>query len=149
MGIFATPPKIRRKSWWSLLLVIPLFCEVFIFSSRAHRESDAASRQESSFGTVIECRSVKGGYFCDYIFPVDGSQYKGASHWNSDLMYGQTVEVSYDPQDPRMNTTGSFAEQARSDWIFVCVWMLLAIGLVAGVVYPRASDRKGFGQQAS
>jgi hypothetical protein len=145
VDIFATRPKTRRKSWWSLLLVIPLFYQVFIFASRSHRESDAAGRQEISSGTVIECRPVKGGYFCDYIFPVDGKHYKGASHWDSDLMYGQTVDVSYDSDDPRMNTIGSFAEQARSDWTFACVWLLLVIGLAVGVVYTRVSDREASG----
>ena len=109
--------------------------------SRAATENDVASRQQKSLGTVIDCRSVKGGYHCSYTFPVDGDQYKGDCHSHSNWLGGNTVVVYYDPQDLRTTALEDFSAQSRKDRQMVYVLLLMMVAAVAYIFYARAIYR--------
>jgi hypothetical protein len=138
------------KSWcivsWAVVL---LFC-VFDLASRAIRENDAASTQQTSFGTITDCeRSGRSGYSCNYVFPVEGEQYTGDSRSDSYRTFGQTVVVYYDSQAPTTSALEDFSGKARKDWNFVYIFLLMIAALVAFVLYSKATDRKDSKQRTT
>jgi hypothetical protein len=150
VDFFGPRSKNDWKSWHSLWNAIPLLVCVFVFASRATTENDAASRQETSFGTIADCeRSGRGGYSCHYVISVDGEQYASHSQEDSYHLLGQTVVVYYDSQNPRMTALEDFSGKAKKDWNFVYVFLLMIAALVGFVLYSKATDRKDSKQQTT
>ena len=142
MDSFAPRFKNNWKSWHSLWWAIPLLFCIFDFASRAARENDAEAVQRTSFGTITDCeRSGRSGYSCNYVFLVDGEQYPGNDRADSYLLFGKTVVVYYDSQNPTMSALDDFSRKSRRDWNFVYILLFMIAALVALALYPKATDR--------
>jgi hypothetical protein len=78
-----------------------LFCIIFV-GYRAAVENDSARRQQTSFGTIVQCEQRGRGNenYCQYTFSVGDEQYAGVSTAEQGLRFGQTAMVYYDSQDP-------------------------------------------------
>lgn len=130
-----------RRSLWPLVSFL-LFCSIF-FGYRAAVENDSAHRQQTSFGTVIQCEQRGRGNenYCHYTFPVGDEQYAGVSKAEQGLAFGQTAMVYYDSQDPRVSALEDFSEQSRSNTRFVYLFLLALAATVAFTVWDRAPER--------
>jgi hypothetical protein len=130
-----------RRSLWPLVSLL-LFCIIF-FGYRAAVENDSAHRQQTSFGTVIQCEQRGRGNdnYCHYTFPVGDEQYAGVSKAEQGLGFGQTAMVYYDSQDPRVSALEDFSEQSRSNTRFVYLFLLALAATVAFTVWDRAPER--------
>ena len=140
--------KSRRSLWQPVIFFV--FCIVF-FGFRAADQYDAASRQQTSFGTVGQCERRGRGHenYCHYTFPVGDEQYAGVSQAAPDLELGQTVVVYYDNQDPGVNALENFAEQSRKSRRFVYVFLLVLVAVVAFTVWDRAPKRETSGDRTA
>jgi hypothetical protein len=76
------------------------------------------------------------------VFPVDGEQYTGSDRADSYLLFGKTVVVYYDSQDPTMSALDDFSGKSRRDRNFVYIFLLMVAALVAFVLYSKATDRE-------
>jgi len=139
-------PRSRNdgKSWhrlWSLVSVLA-FCIVF-FGYRAAVENDSASRQQTSFGTILECNQRGRGHenYCHYTFPVGDEQYAGVSKAEEGVGFGQTAIVYYDSQDPRVSALENFSEQSRKNMRFVYFLLSTLAASVAFILWDRAPHR--------
>jgi hypothetical protein len=130
-----------RRSLWPFVSFL-LFCSIF-FGYRAAVENDSAHRQQTSFGTVIQCEQRGRGNenYCHYTFPVGDEQYAGVSKAEQGLAFGQTAMVYYDSQDPRVSALEDFSEQSRSNTRFVYLFLLALAATVAFTVWDRAPER--------
>lgn len=126
-----------RHSVWSLVSVL-LFGIVF-FGYRAAVENDSASRQQTSFGTIVQCEQRGRGHenYCHYTFPVGDQQYAGVSKAEQGVGFGQTAMVYYDSQDPRVSALENFSEQSRESMRFVYFLLTLA-AIGAFILWDRA-----------
>jgi len=132
------------KSWhrlWSLVSVLA-FCIVF-FGFRAEVAHDSASRQQTSFGTILQCehRGRGNGNYCDYTFPVGDEQYAGVSKAEEGVGFGQTAIVYYDSQDPKVNALENFSEQSRKSRLLVYFFLLTLAATIAFILWDRAPNR--------
>jgi hypothetical protein len=137
------------RTWWPFI-VFSLFCIVFL-GYRAATEKDAASRQKTSSGTIGQCeeRGRSNQNYCDYTFLVDDEQYTGVNKAHSGVLFGQTVTVYYDSQDPRINALEDFSEQSRHDLRFACILGLVLTAVVALALWGRAPSGEISNKQAS
>jgi hypothetical protein len=110
----APSSKSGWTSWNSLWYAILLLFLLFHFASHAMSENDEASMQRTSFGTITDCeRSGRSGYFCKYVFPVDGEEYTGGDRVDSYRMFGQIVMVYYVSQEPSVNALEEFSQKSH------------------------------------
>jgi hypothetical protein len=131
------------KSHNSLWRAVPglLF---FVFSAcffgfKAAGEKDAASREQTSFGLVTGCKdSTRGANYCHYTFSAGDEQYRGVSQAASDVVFGQTMTVYYDSQDPTINALEDFSEKSRTDENWLYVFLLLIVAFIALIFYLKA-----------
>ena len=125
--------KSRRPLWPFVSFL--LFCIVF-FGYRAYVENDSASRQQTSFGTIVQCEERGRGHenYCDYTFPVGDEQYAGVSIAEQGVRFGQTAMVYYDGQDPRVSALEDFSEQSRKSMRFVYFLLLTLAATVAFIL---------------
>ncbi len=130
-----------RRPLWPLVSFL-LFCIVF-FGYRAAVENDSASRQQTSFGTIVQCEQRGRGYenYCHYRFPVGDEQYAGVSKAEQGAGFGQTAMVYYDSQDPRVSALEDFSEQSRKSMRFVYFLVLMLVATVAFILWDRAPHR--------
>ena len=130
-----------RRPLWPLVSFL-LFCIVF-FGYRAAVENDSASRQQTSFGTIIQCEQRGRGHdnYCHYTFPVGDEQYAGVSKAEQGAGFGQTAMVYYDSQDPRVSALEDFSEQSRKSMRFVFFLVLTLVATVAFILWDRAPHR--------
>jgi hypothetical protein len=79
---FARRSKNDGKSWHPLWKPVPVvvFC-VFFFGFRAANQNVAASKQQTSLGTIGQCEHRGRGNenYCHYTFPVGDEQYTGVN----------------------------------------------------------------------
>ena len=96
-------------------------------------ESDSASRQQTSFGTIVQCeqRGRGNANYCHYTFPVGDEQYEGVSKAEQGAEFGQTAMVYYDSQDPRVSALEDFSEQRRENMLSVYFCLLTPAATVA------------------
>ena len=129
--------KSRRPLWPSVSFL--LFCIVF-FGYRAAVESDSASRQQTRFGTIVQCEQRGRGHenYCHYTFPVGDEQYAGVNIAVQGVGFGQTAMVYYDSQDPRVSALEDFFEQSRKSMRFVYFLLLILAATVAFILWDRA-----------
>jgi len=106
-------------------------------------ENDSASRQQTSFGTILQCEQRGRGNdnYCHYTFPVGDEQYAGVSKAGQGLGFGQTAMVYYDSQDPRVNALENFSEQSRTSMRFVYFLLLTLAATVGFILWNRAPYR--------
>jgi hypothetical protein len=132
--------KSRRPLW--PLVSFFLFCIVF-FGYRAAVENDSASRQQTSFGTIVQCEQRGRGHenYCHYTFPVGDEQYAGVSEAEQGARFGQTAMVYYDSQDPRVSALEDFSEQSRKSMCSVYFLLLTLVATVAFILWDRAPHR--------
>jgi hypothetical protein len=130
-----------RRPLWPLVSFL-LFCIVF-FGYRAAVESDSASRQQTSFGSIVQCEQRGRGNenYCHYTFPVGDEQYAGVSKAEQGAGFGQTATVYYDSQDPRVSALEDFSEQSRKSMRFVYFLLLTLAATVALILWDRAPQR--------
>jgi hypothetical protein len=130
-----------RRPLWPLVSFLP-FCIVF-FGYRAAVENDSASRQQTSFGTIVQCEERGRGHenYCHYTFPVGDEQYAGVSKAEQGARFGQTAMVYYDSQDPRVSALEDFSEQSRKSMRFVDFLLLALAATVAFILWDRAPYR--------
>jgi hypothetical protein len=130
-----------RRPLWPLVSFL-LFCVVF-FGYRAAVENDSASRQQTSFGTIVQCEQRGRGNenYCHYTFPVGDEQYAGVSKAEQRAGFGQTATVYYDSQDPRVSALEDFSEQSRKSMRFVYFLLLTLAATVAFILWDRAPYR--------
>ena len=126
------------------------FCIVF-FGFRAEVAHDSASRQQTSFGTILQCehRGRGNGNYCDYTFPVGDEQYANVDKAAPELELGQTVVVYYDSKYPETNALEDFSEQSRKDGRFVSILLLVFGAVVAAIFWDRTPYRKTAGEPTS
>lgn len=124
------------------LLSFLLFCIIF-FGYRAAVENSSASRQQTSFGTIVQCeqRGRGNGNYCHYTFPVGDEQYSGVSKAEQGVGFGQKAMVYYDSQDPRVSALEDFSEQSRKSMRFVYLLLLALAATVAFILWDRAPRR--------
>jgi hypothetical protein len=117
-----------------------LFLIVF-FGYRAAVESNSASRQQTSFGTILQCEQRGRGYenYCHYTFAAGDEQYEGVSKAEQGVGFGQTAIVYYDSQDPRVSALEDFSEQSRKSMRFVYFLLLTLSATVAFILWDRAT----------
>ena len=116
-----------------------LFCIIF-FGFRAAVENDSARRQQTSFGTIVQCEQRGRGSenYCHYTFPVGDEQYAGVSKAEQGVGFGQTATVYYDSQNPRVSVLEDFSEQRRKNMRFVYFLLLTLAATVAFILWDRA-----------
>jgi hypothetical protein len=147
-SIFAPRPKTDSKSGYFLWRTVPLLAFIFFIAFQVETDEDAASRQQTSFGLVTECRYYgKGGHYCDYTFPVGGEQYAGTSSANSNVQFGKTVVVYYDFQDPNRSALQDFSEKSRKDRNYLYLFLFLFAAFVAFILYSKTDYRRGSNQR--
>lgn len=145
MNFFNSAPGPRDgksgRPLWPLVSFL-LFCIVF-FGYRAAVEKDSASRQQTSFGTILQCENRGRGNenYCHYTFPVGDEQYAGVSEAGQGAGFGQTATVYYDSQDPRVSALEDFSEQSRKSMRFVYFLLLTLAATVAFILWDRAPYR--------
>jgi hypothetical protein len=146
---FAPRSKNDGKSWHPLWKPVPVvvFC-VFFFGFRAANQNVAASKQQTSFGTIGQCEHRGRGNenYCHYTFPVGDEQYTGVNRAAPEVDFDQTVVVYYDVQDPGVNALEDFAEQSRKNKRFVYILLLVLVAIVAFILWDRAPYRKTSGE---
>ena len=127
-----------QRSLWGLIIFL-LFGLSF-FSLRAGTETDAASRQQTSFGTVTQCelRGKGADNYCHYTFPVGDEQYAGVSKTAREVGFGQTVEVYYDSEHPGTNALEDFSQQSRTDRRLEYIFLLALVSIVTFTLWDRA-----------
>jgi len=127
-----------RRPPWSLVAFL-LFCIIF-FGYRAAVENDSARRQQTSFGTIVQCEQRGRGNenYCHYTFPVGDEQYAGVSKAGQGVGFGQTAMVYYDSQNPRVSALEDFSEQSRKSMRFVYFFLLTLAATVAFILWDRA-----------
>lgn len=132
--------KSRRPLW---PLVPLLLLPIVFFGRRAVVEKDSASRQQTSFGTLLDCKQRGRGNenYCHYMFPVGDEQYAGVSEAEQGSAFGQTVIVYYDSQDPRVSSLEDFSEQSRENMRFVYFFVVTLAVTGALILWARASQR--------
>ena len=132
--------KSRRPLWPFVSLL--LFCIVF-FGYRAAVENDSASRQQTSFGTIVQCeqRGRDNENYCHYTFSVGDEQYAGVSKAEQRAGFGQTATVYYDSQDPRVSALEDFSELSRKNMRSVYFFLLTLAATVAFILWDRAPYR--------
>lgn len=131
--------KSRRPLW---PLVPFLLLPVVFFGRRAVVEKDSASRQRTSFGTLLECKQRgRGENYCHYMFPVGDERYTGVSEAEQGAAFGQTAIVYYDSQDPRVSALEDFSEQSRKSMRFVYFFVVTLAVTVALILWHRAPHR--------
>jgi hypothetical protein len=118
------------------------FCIVF-FGFRAEVAHDSASRQQTSFGTILQCehRGRGNGNYCHYTFPVGDEQYAGVSKAEEGVGFGQTAIVYYDSQDSKVNALENFSEQSRKSRLLVYFFLLTLAATIAFILWDRAPNR--------
>jgi hypothetical protein len=116
--------KPRSRLWG--FVVFTIACILF-YGHRAIVENDTAKRQQTSFGTTDQCERRGKGYenWCHYSFAVGDLWYRGVSQTYPEVTFGQTVEVHYDSQNPRMNALEDFSGKSRKDERFVYILLLV------------------------
>ena len=104
---------------------------------------DSASRQQTSFGTIVQCEQRGRGHenYCHYTFPVGDEQYTGVSKAGQGAKFGQTAIVYYDSQDPEVSALEDFSKQSRESMRFVYVLLLTLAATVAFILWDRAPHR--------
>jgi hypothetical protein len=119
-----------------------LFC-IVLFGYRAVVENDSASRQQTSFGTIVQCEQRGRGNenYCHYTFPVGDEQYAGVSKAEQGAGFGQAAMVYYDSQDPRVSALEDFSEQSRKNMRFVYFLLLTLVATVAFILWDGAPHR--------
>jgi hypothetical protein len=129
-----------RRSLWPLIFFL-LFGIVF-FGYRAAVQNDSASRQQTSFGTIIQCEQRGRGMdnYCHYMFPVGDELYSGVSNAEPGVGYGQKAKVYYDSQDPWVSTLEDFSEQSRTSMHFACFLVLALAATVAFTLWDRSPN---------
>ena len=132
--------KSRRPLWPFVSFL--LFC-IVLFGYRAAVENDSASRQQTTFGTIVQCEQRGRGHenYCDYTFPVGDEQYAGVSKAGQGAEFGQTAMVYYDSQDPQVSALEDFSEQSRESMRFVYFLLLTLAATVAFILWDRAPHR--------
>jgi hypothetical protein len=130
-----------RRPLWPLVSFL-LFCIIF-FGFRAAVENDSARRQQTSFGTIVQCEQRGRGNenYCHYTFPVGDEQYAGVSKAEQGVGFGQTAVVYYDSQNPRVSALEDFSEQSRKSMRFVYFLLLTLAAAVAFILWDRAPHR--------
>jgi hypothetical protein len=124
-----------RHPLWPLASFLP-FC-IVLFGYRAAVENDSANRQQTSFGTIVQCEQRGRGNenYCHYTFPVGDEQYAGVSKAEQGAGFGQTAMVYYDSQDPRVSALQDFSEQSRKNMRFVYFFLLTLVATVAFILW--------------
>jgi hypothetical protein len=130
-----------RSRFWGFVL-ITVACIVFE-GHLAIIENDTAKRQQTCFGTTSQCERLGRGRenWCHYSFAVDDNWYRGASPTYPEVTFGQTVEVFYDRQNPRMNSLEDFSAKSRKHERFV--YILLLILAATGTVMLWNEEPRG------
>jgi Protein of unknown function (DUF3592) len=128
-----------RRPLWPLVSFL-LFCTIF-FGYRAAVENDSARRQQTSFGTIVQCQQRGRGNenYCHYTFPVGDEKYEGVSKAEQGLEFGQTAMVYYDGQDPQVSALEDFSEQRRKSMRFVYFFLLTLAATVTFILWDRAT----------
>jgi hypothetical protein len=131
-----------RRPLWPLISFF-LFGIAF-FGYRAAVESDSASRQETSLGTIAQCEVRGRGHenYCHYTFPVGDEQYAGVSEAEPGAGFGQTAMVYYDRQDPRVSALEDFSKQKSKSMRVVYIFLFSLVAIVAFVLWDRASQKR-------
>jgi hypothetical protein len=137
----SSPNDGKSRPGWPIVSVL-LFCIVF-FGYRALLENDSASRQQTSFGTIIQCGQAGRGndYYCHYTFSVGDEQYAGVSKTVHRLGFGEIAIIYYDSQDPRINALEKFSEQSRTNMHFVYFLLLMLAATVGFILWNRTPYR--------
>jgi hypothetical protein len=132
--------KSRRPLW---PLVSFLLFGVIFFGYRAAVENDSARRQQTSFGTIVQCEQRGRGNenYCHYTFPVGDEQYAGVSKAGQGVGFGQTAMVYYDSQNPQVSALEDFSEQSRRSIRFAYFFLLTLAATVAFILWDRAPHR--------
>ena len=133
-----------RRPLWPVFSVL-LFC-ILLFAYQAAIENDPASRQRTSFGTIVQCEERGRGHenYCHYTFPVGDEQYTGVSKADQGAEFGQIATVYYDSHDPQVSSLENFSEQSRNDIRFVYLLLLALAAAVSFVLWDRAPTEPKF-----
>ena len=128
-------------SWWSMAITIPFFFGIMLTIPRARQEEGAASRQQTTEGTVTSYQKSNHNR-CSYTFAVHGKPYSGRDSCpNDNVALGEQVTVYYDREKPHINALEDFSAHSGRDQGFGTM-CLCGIGIFAGVVlYTRAQHR--------
>jgi hypothetical protein len=106
--------------------------------------------QRTSFGTITDCeRSGRSGYFCKYVFPVDGEEYKGGDRVDSYRMFGQIVMVYYVSQEPSVSALEEFSQKSHRDRNNAYFFLLMIATLPGFILYSKAKYRAGTQQRTT
>jgi len=115
--------------------LISLGCMQFFFS---RRNADAAKREATAIGTVFAISGSKGSAY-NYVFKIDGVQFKGRSDSCHTPLMSQTCDVGakvlvYYVRTPALETRLQEFGDASREMLFTCVCLILA-GTLLTVVY--------------
>jgi hypothetical protein len=132
--------KSRRPLW---PLVPFLLLPIVFFGRRAVVEKDSASRQRTSFGTLLECNQRGRGNenYCHYMFYVGDERYTGVSEAEQGAAFGQTAIVYYDSQEPRVSALEDFSERSRTSMRFLYFFVVTLAVTSALILWDRSPRR--------
>jgi hypothetical protein len=122
------------------------------FGFRAANQKGTASREQTSYGTIMQCehRGRGNDNYCHYLFPVGDQQYESVSKASQDAAYGQTVVVYYDDQDPGISTLEDFSEQSRENEIIFYILLAVIAAFVAfAFLWDGGSNRENSDESTS
>jgi hypothetical protein len=145
MAFFEPRPENDTKPYSPLWKAVPAFLFLLFFvyqhAVKAAGEKDTASRQETTFADVLDCKAGgKTGKYCHYVFlDSDERSYVGGDLTSSGAEMGQTVNVYYDSQDPSVNALENFSAKSRDDENWAYIFLLLAAGVLASGFYSKAN----------
>ena len=141
--ILAPRSKNDWRSWRSLLITFPFVIGLFLAVPQAIRENAAATRQQTTLGTVTGCEPSNHNQ-CSYAFTANGRQYTGKRPAaTTDITVGDRVLVYYDSQDPTMNALEDFSEMSHRDMGFAEMLLFAICAFAAVIFFLKATHWKG------
>ena len=108
--------------------LIPVLFWVLCFGQRVIHEVDIAKRQVVTDGTITDCQFIKSGQYCHYMFSIDGRAQIGGAVAPRSVLFGDFVNVYYDPENPSVNSLEDFVHQSHTDETIVYAVLLVVVG---------------------
>ena len=117
---YARPAKVRNIFRSPVIMILYGTLAAAPFAYRAVMDRRLAEREQVTYGIGGLCHESGRGRdtYCDYSFQIGDHRFGGMSRSDSELAYGQEVQIYYDGQNPRVNSLNGFSAQS---WKSECI----------------------------